>query len=147
MQNWRSNFDEWHRFSRNSWLNRSKHENMRRLSVKRWHGLVALLASISTSAMAADGFTTSLSSTPGLNGNQVPEVVIVVDRHRDSLSRQLVQSTVRNMLGSVGIRPDLIALQSVATAAIDTANGQDEGVSTICYETWCARIYLAPDGN
>ncbi|WP_159793565.1 hypothetical protein [Croceibacterium salegens] len=115
--------------------------------MKRWHGLVALLASISTSAMAADGFTTSLSSTPGLNGNQVPEVVIVVDRHRDSLSRQLVQSTVRNMLGSVGIRPDLIALQSVATAAIDTANGQDEGVSTICYETWCARIYLAPDGN
>lgn len=104
--------------------------------------LLSFLALISTAAMAS-GPSMSLSRTPNMDGVAVPEVVIVVARGGPVPGRQAVQSEVARLLGTAGVRPGLIELQSVATSAINMASDPFEGTETICYESWCARVYLA----
>ena len=109
----------------------------------KWRHTIASLFVLVSTAAAANGFNISLSSTPNMDGVTVPEVVIAVDRNVSSLNRSSVQSAIRNTLGSSRVRPDLVELQSVATSALNMASDKYEGVDTICYERWCARVYLA----
>ncbi|MBX7502400.1 hypothetical protein K3181_13195 [Qipengyuania sp. YG27] len=107
------------------------------------HGFVSLSVFISVAAAAAGGFSMSLSRTQNMEGTEVPEVVIVVDRNASSLNRQSVQAAITRTLGSAGVRPELIELQSVATSAMNMANDKQEGIERICYVSWCSRVYLA----
>ena len=102
-----------------------------------------VLVLVSTAANAAGGYSISLSQAVNMEGKNVPEVVIEVDRASRSLDRATVQASIKSQLARAGVRPDLIALQSVATAALNMASDRYEGVDTICYETWCARVFLA----
>ena len=93
------------------------------------------------------GFSTSLSRVENFEGRVVPEVVIVTDAGRRSLDRRQVESAVTASLRRVRVSPDLIAVQSVATAALQFAEWQDMGVQTMCWETWCARVSVRGGGN
>lgn len=103
----------------------------------------ALVLAFAQPALAGtQGFQTAMQSGQNMVGAIVPEIVVTVDRGRKILDRARVQQALRNRLSQAGVRPQLIELQSVATAAMTFAAEQDMGNERICYETWCAQVYL-----
>ena len=110
--------------------------------------LAGAAAALATPTLAASGgFSTSLSRVENFEGRVVPEVVIVTDAGRRSLDRRQVESAVTSSLRRVRVSPDRIAVQSVATAALQFAEWQDMGVQTMCWETWCERVLVRGGGN
>lgn len=102
---------------------------------------VALLVAWPSMALAgAAGFDVSLSRTQNMDGVTVPQVIVAIDHDRRVLDRAKLQGAIRERLSRAGVRPDLIELQSVATAAIQLAEARDLGSQTNCYETWCASV-------
>ena len=93
------------------------------------------------------GFSISLSRVENFEGRVVPEVIIVTDPGRRSLDRRKVESDVESSLRRVRVSPDTIAIQSVATAALQFAEWQDQGEQRMCWETWCARVSVQGSGN
>ena len=103
----------------------------------------ATLAPAATAGV--NGFAMRLSQAHNLDGVSVPQVEVSIDRGRRSLERAHLERTLREQLAKVGVNPDLVELQSVATAAMQLAQAQDLGSQQNCYERWCARVALAGD--
>ena len=110
-------------------------------------GAAVALAAPAPTLAGSGGFSTSLSRVENFEGRVVPEVVIVTDAGRRSLDRRQLESAVTSSLRRVRVSPDTIAVQSVATAALQFAEAQDMGVQTMCWESWCARVSVQGSGN
>lgn len=102
------------------------------------------LAALAIAPVQARGAGYSLQTGEAVNmdGARVPEVVVVIQPGARSLSRNQLQSEIRQQLKRMDVEPHLIALQSVATAAIQFAETQDRGEQSNCYENWCARVFV-----
>ena len=104
---------------------------------------VSLLAAPVSLDARGQGFDLRMTQAENMDGHTVPAVDISVARDSRSINRGTIESAIRARLAQAGVRPDLIQLQSVATAAIDLARTQDEGEQVNCYEEWCAMIALS----
>ncbi|MCJ2180291.1 hypothetical protein [Novosphingobium album (ex Hu et al. 2023)] len=109
---------------------------------------IAFALAIPTSAIAGTyGFEIGLGSAQNMDGATVPEVVLTVDAGRTRLDRAQVQGAVRSQLSHLGVTPHIVEVQTVATAAIQFAAGQDAGSQTMCFERWCASVALSHGGH
>ena len=101
-------------------------------------------AALAPAAMAgAFGFETRLSQAQNLDGKDVPQIEVIIDRGRRSLDRAPLERALRSRLSEIGVRPDVVEVQSVATAAMQLSQAQDLGSQQNCYERWCALVTVA----
>lgn len=107
---------------------------------------LAALALPAAALAGAYGIDTRMGSAQNMDGVTVPSVLITVDKGRRQLDRGQVQGAIARRLSGAGVRPDEIALQSVATAAMQFAQAQDAGRQDMCFETWCATVVVAGNG-
>lgn len=110
-----------------------------------WAAAAAMALGTPLSAGGA-GYDMRLERAVNLSGAEVPEMVVAIHQGTRRIDRQALQGAMKTRLARAGVRADAIELQSVATAAIEFAEVQDRGLHTICYETWCSRVFVEGNG-
>lgn len=102
-------------------------------------------ASAAPAAAAQDPWlTVVLTEAEGAAGYMVPQVNISMPADTGSFLRDEVEEIIVSWAHTADVYPDAVEVQSVATAVLDSAGAAPGSKTNICFETWCAQVFVRP---